>query len=78
MFDRVPLRYLVPNAVTAGSIVLALAAIIHGLALMRALPVVLFAVALTYAAGGFVVGRLHAPHSTPPRGVTPHDPPHVA
>jgi hypothetical protein len=29
MFDRVPLRYLVPNAVTAGSMVLALAAIIQ-------------------------------------------------
>lgn len=37
-------------------------AVIYGLALMRALPVVLFAAALTYAAGGFVVGRLHAPN----------------
>lgn len=36
--------------------------VVYGLALLHALPIVLFAVALTYAAGGFVVGRLRAPN----------------
>jgi CDP-diacylglycerol--serine O-phosphatidyltransferase len=71
--DRATRAHVAPLAVGA--------TVIYGLALMRALPVVLFAGALTYAAGGFVVARLHAPTRaalhTPERS-DPDDPPHVA